>query len=267
MLAIERRNEILEKLQAERRVVVSDLSKLYKVSEETIRRDLEKLEDEGFAIKSYGGAVINENSNLDLPFNIRKNRAIVEKQAIAGLAAAHVREEDTIILDASSTSVYIAKALKVKKKLTVITNSVEIVLELFDKSDWNVISTGGQSRQGSLALVGPKTDSMLRTYGANIAFISSRGVSLESGLTDSDELHANNKLTMLTRAKEKVLVADNSKFDKTGFTTICPLGEIDTLITDKKPEPRWMEILREQNVNCIYPGSEESSNNVGERRI
>ena len=72
MLAIERRNAILEKLQIERRVVVSELSELYDVSEETIRRDLDKLENDGFAIKSYGGAVINENANLDLPFNVRK---------------------------------------------------------------------------------------------------------------------------------------------------------------------------------------------------
>ena len=77
MLAIERRNEILDKLQAERRVVVSELSRIYDVSEETIRRDLEKLVNDGYAIKSYGGAVINENVNIDLPFNVRKNRNVI----------------------------------------------------------------------------------------------------------------------------------------------------------------------------------------------
>ena len=81
MLAIERRNEILEKLQTDRRVVVSELSQIYDVSEETIRRDLEKLVNDGYAIKSYGGAVINENINIDLPFNIRKNRNISRKAA------------------------------------------------------------------------------------------------------------------------------------------------------------------------------------------
>lgn len=83
MLAIERRNAILEKLQVERRVVVSELSALYDVSEETIRRDLDKLENDGYAIKSYGGAVINENSNLDLPYNVRKNTNVLGKQKIA----------------------------------------------------------------------------------------------------------------------------------------------------------------------------------------
>ena len=105
MLAIERRNAILEKLQIERRVVVSELSELYDVSEETIRRDLDKLENDGFAIKSYGGAVINENANLDLPFNVRKNRNVLGKQKIAELISNMINDGECIILDASSTGV------------------------------------------------------------------------------------------------------------------------------------------------------------------
>ena len=136
MLAIERRNEILEKLQTDRRVVVSELSQIYEVSEETIRRDLDKLVNDGYAIKSYGGAVINENMNIDLPFNIRKNRNVIGKQRIAELVAKIVQDGDSIMLDASSTAVYIAKGLKDKKNLTLITNSMEIVIELLDMSDW-----------------------------------------------------------------------------------------------------------------------------------
>ena len=96
MLAIERRNAILEKLQAERRVVVSELSQIYKVSEETIRRDLEKLENDGFAIKSYGGAVINENANVDLPFNIRKKRNVISKQKIAEVISSRIKDGTSI---------------------------------------------------------------------------------------------------------------------------------------------------------------------------
>ena len=112
MLAIERRNDILERLQADKRVVVSELSAIYQVSEETIRRDLEKLENDGLVIKSYGGAVLNEHSIFDLPFNIRKNQKIVEKEKIARLIAGMVRDGEALMLDASSTDVYIAKALK-----------------------------------------------------------------------------------------------------------------------------------------------------------
>ena len=254
MLAIERRNEILEKLQTDRRVVVSELSQLYDVSEETIRRDLEKLVNDGYAIKSYGGAVINENVNIELPFNLRKNRNIVGKQHIADLVSKIVKDGDSIMLDASSTAVYIAKALqeKGKKNLTVITNSIEIIIELFDAQDWTILSTGGASREGSFALVGPQTDKMIRSYHVDKAIISCKGIDVDAGMTDSDELHATNKATMLAAATEKILAIDSSKFDKTAFTNIGPLDDITMVITDEKPEEKWLRTCKESGIKCIY---------------
>lgn len=254
MLAIERRNEILEKLQAERRVVVSELSQAYDVSEETIRRDLEKLVNDGYAIKSYGGAVINENMNIDLPFNIRKNRNVIGKQRAAELVAQMVHDGDSIMLDASSTAVYIAKALRGKKNLTIITNSVEIIIELFDVPDWSVMSTGGVSREGSFALVGPQTDKMLCSYHVDKTFVSCKGIDLSFGFADTDELHANNKKTMLDCANEKILVADSSKFDKTAFALIGKLKDVTAVVTDEKPEKKWLDALEKAGAVCIYPG-------------
>ena len=253
MLAIERRNEILMKLQAERRVVVSELSQLYDVSEETIRRDLEKLVNEGVAIKSYGGAVINENANLEVPFNIRKNYNVIGKQKIAEQIAAMVKDGESLMLDASSTAVYIAKALKEKKNLTVITNSIEIIVELMDMPEWKVLSTGGLSREGSFALVGPQTDKMLKSYHVDKALISCKGFDLESGITDSDELHANNKITMLGAAGKKILAVDKSKFDKTAFTAIGALDDITTVVTDEEPDRRWLQAFEEAGIECVYP--------------
>ena len=253
MLAIEGRNEILMKLQAERRVVVSELSQLYDVSEETIRRDLEKLVNEGVAIKSYGGAVINENANLEVPFNIRKNYNVIGKQKIAEQIAAMVKDGESLMLDASSTAVYIAKALKEKKNLTVITNSIEIIVELMDMPEWKVLSTGGLSREGSFALVGPQTDKMLKSYHVDKAVISCKGFDLESGITDSDELHANNKITMLGAAGKKILAVDKSKFDKTAFTAIGALDDITTVVTDEEPDRRWLQAFEEAGIECVYP--------------
>ena len=105
MLAVERRNLILEKLQDEQKVVVSELSTLFDVSEETIRRDLDKLDKEGLATKSYGGAVLNENTSLDMPFNVRKKRNMQGKQLIAELVSGLVQEGEHIIVDPSTTAV------------------------------------------------------------------------------------------------------------------------------------------------------------------
>ena len=253
MLAIERRNAILEKLQVERRVVVSELSQLYNVSEETIRRDLEKLENDGYVIKSYGGAVLNENTNVDLPFNVRKNRNVLGKQKIAAIVSEMVHDGENIMLDASSTAVAIAKALKNKKDLTVITNSLEIALELIDVSGCNVISTGGLATGSSFALVGSVTDKTIRSYYVDKAIISSKGIDLYAGITDSDERHANNKASMLQMAKKKVLAVDSSKFGKIAFAKIGDLKDVAAIVTDKKPEEEWLQRLEELGVECLFP--------------
>ncbi len=255
MLAIERRNEILEKLQMEKRVVVSELSQIYKVSEETIRRDLEKLEKDGLVIKSYGGAVLKEHSIFDLPHDIRKKKQIVEKQKIAGLITELVREGETLMLDASSTSVYAARALReARKKLTVITNSVEILVELFNTQKWTVISTGGVSQERSFALSGPLTDQVVRSYHVDTAVISCKGLSLEGGFTDSDEQIASCKRAMLRSAKERILAADSSKFGEMAFTRIAEWGDITKLVTDQKPPWQWLRELERLRIQCIYPG-------------
>lgn len=253
MLAIERRNDILERLQEEKRVVVSELSAAYNVSEETIRRDLEKLENDGLVVKSYGGAVLKEQSFFDLPFNIRKKQRVAEKQKIARLIADMVRDGEALMLDASSTDVYIARALKEKKKLTVITNSVEVIVELFDVPEWTVISTGGVSREKSFALVGPRTDEVLSSYHVDKAIISCKGVDLENGVTDSDEQDASSKRMMLYAAKERILAADHSKFGNTAFTKVAEWADITRFVTDQKPEEKWLQKLKEHRIDCVFP--------------
>lgn len=109
MLAVERRNLILEKLQEDKKVIVSELSQEFQVSEETIRRDLDKLDKDGLAVKSYGGAVLNENTSLDMPFNIRKKNNPAGKQKIAKIVETLIEDGDHIILDPSTTAVFIAK--------------------------------------------------------------------------------------------------------------------------------------------------------------
>ena len=245
MLALERRNLILEKLQAEKRVVVSELSQLYDVSEETIRRDLDKLEKEGLAIKSYGGAVINDN--------VRKNQNVTGKQKMAELAASLVKDGDHIFLDASTTAVFVAKALKEKERLTVITNSMEILLELADVSGWNIISTGGVMKEGYLAFLGSKTDESIRSYYVDKVIFSCKALDLEWGIMESQEAFGSTKRAMIGSGRKKILVVDSSKFDQTAFSVAGSMKEVDIIVTDKEPTERWKKHFEKFNVKCLYP--------------
>ena len=253
MLAAERRNRILEKLQEEKRVVVSELSQEYRVSEETIRRDLEKLEKEGLATKSYGGATINENTSIDMPFNVRKKKNVTGKQRIAELVVKLVQDGDHVILDASTTAVFIAKALRQKKRLTVITNSLEIMIELSDIPDWNIISTGGSLKEGYLALFGPRAVEGLSAFHAEKAIFSCKGFDMEQGITEGDEQFSQSKQVMMKSADTRILAVDSSKFDRVAFSRVCSLQELDVVVTDQKPEARWLALFERLGIRCLYP--------------
>jgi len=252
MLAIERRNKILAILQDESRVVVSDLSALFKVTEETIRRDLEKLEKEGLAKKTYGGAIINESLNVDLPYTVRKKANVPSKQYIAEIISSMIEDGDHIMLDASSTAVYVAKHLKHKKNITLITNSIEILLELSDVVGWKILSTGGALKEGALSLVGYQAEKMINTFHVDKAIISCKGIDIEKGITDSNEMDAHIKKLLLNSANTKILAVDNSKFDKISFTKIGDLVDLDIIVTDSEPDEKWKKIFNSMNIETKY---------------
>lgn len=256
MLAAERRNLILEKLQEEKRVVVSELSQVYGVSEETIRRDLDKLEKDGLATKSYGGATLNESTSIDMPFNVRKKRNVTGKQRIAAVVDELVKDGDHIILDASTTGVFIAKALRQKKRLTVITNSLEVMIELSDMPDWTIISTGGSLKEGNLALFGPRAVEGLSAFHAEKAIFSCKGIDMDKGITEGDEIFTQTKQTMMKSADKRILAVDSSKFGRVGFSKVCTFSDLDVIVTDRKPDPAWLLLFEQNGVECCYPTGE-----------
>lgn len=253
MLALERRNLILEKLQEEKKVVVSELSQLYNVSEETIRRDLDKLDKDGLCVKSYGGAIINENTNIDMPFNVRKKRNTSGKQKIADLISDMINDGDHIMLDASTTAVFVAKAIKNKQNLTVITNSIEIIIELSDVSDWTIVSSGGTLKEGYLALVGTHTVERLSSYNVEKTIISCKGLDMDKGFTDSNEQFTQAKKAMLRACDTSILAVDSSKFGKVAFSKIGDVSQVDTIVTDRKPDRVWLRQFEKMGITCVYP--------------
>ncbi len=252
MLAIERRNEILAKLLVDGKVIVSDLSREYHVTEETIRRDLEKLDHDGLAKKTYGGAVRNESFNVDLPYNVRKQTNVEGKQYIAGIIGSMINDGDYIVLDASTTALFVVKNIIQKKKITLITNSIEILLELSNKSDWNILSTGGMLKEGGLSLVGYQAEKMISAFHVDLAVCSCKGLDGEKGITDSNEKDAEIKKAFFGAAKKKVLAVDHTKFDKISFVQIGDLQQADMIVTDQRPEESWLRRFENAGVEIRY---------------
>ena len=252
MLAIERRNAILTKLTMEGKVIVADLSQEFGVTEETIRRDLEKLDKEGLAKKTYGGAVANQNLNIDLPYSVRKRSNVEKKQYIAEKIGDMIHDGDYIMLDASSTAIYVTKYIKSRKNITLITNSVEILLELADKDDWNVLSTGGSLKKGSLSLVGASAEKMINGFHVDLAVCSSKGIDIQNGITDSNERDSQIKQAIFAAADKKILAVDSTKFNKISFVKVCDLDMVDVVVTDEKPNALWVEYFDEKDVDLVF---------------
>lgn len=252
MLAIERRRKIISLLEEKSSVAVPELSKLFNVTEETVRRDLEKLESEGMLKRTHGGAVVSGSINLDLPLKVREITNIEGKRAIAIKVAEYIKDGDTIMLDSSSTALQVAGQIKDKKKITVITNSVNIVTELANTKDFNVISTGGILRESSMSFVGHLTESSIRNYNVDKAIISCKGIDMKKGITDSNEMEAEVKKAMVEVAEEVFLIADYSKFNKVSFVKTLKPNSINAIFTDKELGDEWEQLLANKNIKIIY---------------
>lgn len=252
MLAAERRQLILDRLQEDKKVVVSELSEQFAVSEETIRRDLDKFEKQGIVTKGYGGAVLKEDKKADMPFNIRKKKNMQGKRVIGEILAGLIDDGEHIILDPSTTAISIIKALRSKKNLTIITNSIEVLVELAGDSEWNVISTGGNLLGDYLALLGSKAVENISSYHVDKAIISCKGINMAGGITDTNELFSHVKKTMLKSADQRILAVDYTKFEIIAFSKICDLVDIDIVVTDAKPSDRWLAYFEEKGIECLY---------------
>ncbi|MBE6701298.1 MAG: DeoR/GlpR transcriptional regulator [Ruminococcaceae bacterium] len=252
MLPIERKNEILSKLMIDGKVIVSDLATLYSVTEETIRRDLEKLEIEGFAKKTYGGAVKSDNMTVELPYTVRKLTNVSGKKYIAEKIGSLIQDGDSIFLDASTTALFTVKSIFYKHNLTLITNSVEILLDLPTNNDWRIISTGGTYRQDSMSFLSASATSSLDKYHADIAVMSCKGIDLNKGITDTRENNADLKKAFIENSNKVILAVDNTKFDKISFVKICDLDSIDVVVTDVEPSDKFKKALDKKKIQLVY---------------
>jgi DeoR/GlpR family transcriptional regulator of sugar metabolism len=249
VLPVDRHTEILRILDTSNVVKVSELSGRFRVSEETVRRDLERLEQDGVVRRIYGGAVRVSGRAMELSFQKRQTRNLEQKRRIAQLAKDLITDGESVIMDSSTSSLELAKALP-HMRLTVLTNSVTTVMELANK-DINVMSTGGTLRQNNLSFVGPVAERALEGYYVDKAFLSCRGLTVREGATDASDLEVELKRRMLRAAKKVIFLVDSSKFGQVGFCSICSLREIHTVVTDNKVPPHVVSELQEAGVEVL----------------
>ena len=250
MLIGGRRLKIIDLLQEKGNVIVSELSNLLSVTEETIRHDLEGLEKEGLLKRTYGGAIPTNRISLELSFKAREIERKEEKKAIGKVAAGLIEDGDALMFDASTTALEVAKEIKAKKRLTVITSSLAVVLELIDRSEITLISTGGLFHSRSLSYVGPLAEKGARNYHVDKLFLGAKGISID-GVTDSYEAEAQLKKAMIESAKETILVIDNSKLNKIALVSIASLEAINKVITDSGISSRDKKLLIDQGIKVI----------------
>lgn len=246
MFALERQKHILETLKEDGSVSVKSLSKELSVTEETIRRDLEKLEKEDALMRTHGGAIPVDNQ--EMPLEKRKQTNTAVKERLAKEAVKFIMPGDTVFLDASTTTFFIAKEMKKLKKITVITNSLRILNELEGLADIKVISIGGLVSQNQ-SLTGSCAENCIKeNYYANKMFFSSRGITMESGVLESNEQECAVKQCMLKNAKAKFYMFDRSKVGRIGLSKLARFDEINHVIAEKNFS---VELRRKFNENNI----------------
>lgn len=251
LIPTERKQKILDQIQENGSATVVELSSIFGVSAETIRRDLTELEKENYISKVYGGAYLGHAVGQDLSFSIRKTAFRKEKSIIAAAALRFVQTRDTVFLCPSTTSLALAQRFRDIKHLTVITNALFIADCISESPNARVICIGGELDPTRKTFNSCAALETLSTYHADKAFVSCTGVSLECGLTDSNENQARIRKRMLLNAKERILIADATKFGKITLTSIAPLSLIDHVICDQELSPEWMDYFQQHNIEFI----------------
>lgn len=250
MLRITRKSKIKEMVLEKKSVTVSELSKLFSVTEETVRRDLKELEAEGILTRTYGGAFIQDGVQNEIDVNIRETLFVTNKEKIAAKCATAINHGDSIFLDSSTTSLFIAAKIR-DKRVTVITNSLKVANTLSDSESVRLILTGGMLSTQSMSFLGRSTLSSLQSFFVDKAFISCRSVSMEHGVTDSNEQQAEVRQLAIKRTNRTYLVVDYTKFNKTSFTHICSFDEINAVVVDKHLDDAWRNFLTEKNIDIL----------------
>jgi DeoR/GlpR family transcriptional regulator of sugar metabolism len=231
MNADNRQQEMLHLLGEHGTLTISELATRYEVSDMTIRRDLNQLAAQGLLVRTRGGAAASSSGSFEPPFALRERTRTAAKAEIAAAATREVVEGQTVLLDGGTTGLAIADALA-GRNLTVCTLNVRIAERLAADSSMRVMIPGGTIRPGEFSVVGPEAEAVLSRFRFDVYLMTASGVSVDAGVTEWNADDAAVKRAALTASRRTVLVADAGKFGAEAFVRVCPLSQVDMLVTD-----------------------------------
>jgi DeoR/GlpR family transcriptional regulator of sugar metabolism len=243
MLAVDRRHRILERVAEQQTIHIAELATELDVSEMTIRRDIARLERDGFLRRTYGGATAHITRSMELLFNARALQNAPAKRLIGMKAAEAFKEQQTVFVGIGSTAEQFAMFLRPRQDLTVITGSLPVA-SLLGTRKGRVVTLGGSVLSDDLACVGPVAAATVRRYRADVAVLGAAGVSARTGITELDDEAAEIQRLMIEHSGELTLVADGSKIGHTAMAAVAPAAAITTLVTDSGAPPQELEALR-----------------------
>lgn len=252
----ERRADIIQILNQKNRVMIAELCERYGLSEVTLRKDLEILKKRNLLFRIRGGAIRIPSTTDGNDPRVEAKRLFYYKQkrAIGRLAASLINENETIIIDSGTTAMEVAKNLHKFQNLTIVTNAIDIALEVSKYDRFNVILLGGHLRESSLSTVGPLAESVLKVCYCDKLFLGVDSFSIEKGISTPNLEEANINQTMISMAKECIAVFDSSKFDKRSFAFIAQVKDIDAIVTDEDIPPKILSELTSRNIK-VYIAS------------
>lgn len=248
---LERRAKILEMLDDQEKVIVTDLSPIFKVSDVTIRNDLYKLEEKGLLVRTRGGAIKSQKVKIDYQLNKESTHHLKEKKQIGKKAAQLIKEGDTILLDSGTTTLEIAVNLISFNDLTVITNALNIAGELLNQGNSKVVMLGGNLRRSSSSFMGPMTENNIENLYCDKVFLGVNGIDTKYGISTTHIEDSYLNRLMIDVSKEVIVVTDSSKFLKRSFAKIASIDTVNIVITDSKIPEEELNNLRAAGIKVI----------------
>lgn len=247
----QRHQTILDLLESAGTVQVSDLAARLEVSEMTVRRDLESLEGIGALNRVHGGAVPARSQSYEPPFSARLQRNLEAKRRIGVAAAALLHEGETAILDAGTTTLAVADALKGRRNLRLFMLSLHLADRLVDEPNLTVMVGGGIARPGERSLIGQLAEQSFDGFSFDTLFLTVGGIAIDAGATEYNLDDAAVKRAAFAAARRRIAVADSSKLGKHAFARVCALDELDLLVTDDAAPGELLDEIRALGVEVL----------------